>query len=125
MYGYDDSQDTHERHGRSARAIAAATTTIPYGSDDWGSVSGRRSSHQGCPWRSNSVLHNAHLGRSCDDDDLPQDAFPQQKMELLECGQCRRKFVPEALKRHAGVCKSVFSYKRKVRLKNTKRWNMI
>lgn len=46
--------------------------------------------------------------------DLPEDAFPGEEVELVECRECGRKFKEEALERHANACRTVFLAKRKV-----------
>lgn len=48
--------------------------------------------------------------------DLPEDAFPQEELRLVECEQCGRRFNPEALEKHSRACRSVFLAKRKVHM---------
>ncbi|CAN0503550.1 unnamed protein product, partial [Ectocarpus sp. 8 AP-2014] len=47
-------------------------------------------------------------------DDLPPDAFPDEKVELEECRTCGRRFTPAALEKHSRACHKVFQAKRKV-----------
>merc|ERR1719327_1147395 len=44
---------------------------------------------------------------------LTNDAFDEGPVELVMCQGCGRKFKPEALERHAKICKQVFQQKRK------------
>ncbi|CDW78140.1 UNKNOWN [Stylonychia lemnae] len=61
----------------------------------------------------NSKSNNANKGLDKFSQEQP-DEYPQDEGERIECPTCGRKFVEQALVKHAKVCKKVFVQKRKV-----------